>query len=132
MNNLAFLAGAAALALASAPAGAQSASIGSRPWLPPPSPDSGHRMHGFHGNFIIVERDYVPVIERVVVREVPVAPAPVAAPPPPPREPFVIGRNYRSLPGACLKLIEGGASYYRCNGDWYRQVGAQYRAVARP
>jgi hypothetical protein len=71
------------------------------------------------------------IIEReVVVREV-AAPAPPA--PPPPRKPFVIGRSYAALPGGCMKMIEGGASYYYCGGgEWYRLVGKQYRAVAQP
>jgi hypothetical protein len=44
----------------------------------------------------------------------------------------VIGASYASLPGGCMKWIEGGASYYYCGGEWYRQLGKQYRAVARP
>ena len=85
----------------------------------------------FNGGFILVEREYVPVVEREVVREVTVAEPPAAAPPPP-RKPYVIGRNYSSLPGGCMKIIEDGASYFYCSGEWYRQVGAQYLAVAMP
>jgi hypothetical protein len=45
----------------------------------------------------------------------------------------VIGASYAELPGGCMKWIEGGASYYYCGGgEWYRQLGKQYRAVARP
>ena len=54
-----------------------------------------------------------------------------------PRKPYVIGGTYASLPPqGCMKLIEDGASYYFCSGEWYRQLGAgrgaKYRAVARP
>jgi len=125
----------ALLVLAAAPAGAQHASVTSRPWLPPPPPPQG-MQGGFNGGFILVEREYVPVVEREVVREVTVAERPAAAPPPP-RKPYVIGRNYSSLPPqACMKVIEDGTSYFYCSGEWYRQVGAgsaaQYRAVAQP
>ena len=85
---------------------------------------------GFGGGVWVVERDPV-VIEREVVREVPV-PVPVeAAAPKPPPKPYVIGNSYDSLPGPCLKLIDDGVSYFYCSGDWYRQEGRQYRAVAR-
>jgi len=121
------------LLLAAAPAAAQSAPVTSRPWLPLPPPPQGQGMNGtVNGGVIFVEREYVPVVEREVVREVTVAEPPAAAPPPP-RKPYVIGRNYSSLPGPCMKIIEDGASYFYCSGEWYRQVGAgQYRAVARP
>jgi hypothetical protein len=123
----------ALLVLAAAQAGAQHAPVASRPWLPPPPPPQGQGMNGFNGGFILVEREYVPVIEREIVREYTPA-EPSAAAPPPPRKPYVIGRNYSALPPqACLKLIEDGAQYYYCSGEWYRQVGgAQFRAVARP
>lgn len=95
-------------------------------------------MNGsFNGGVIFVEREYVPVVEREVVREVTVAEPPAAAPTPP-RKPYVIGRNYSSLPGACMKIIEDGgkATYFYCSGEWYRQVGAgsaaTYQAVAQP
>lgn len=97
----------------------------------------GH--HGFHGGVFIVEREVPVIVEREVVREVTVTP-----PPTPPhqgegrkREPYVIGSTYASLPPqGCMKLIEDGASYYFCSGEWYRQLGtgrvAKYRAVAKP
>ena len=103
-------------------------------WSNPPPPRHGGGMHGRHHFFpiFIVEREPPVIIEReVVVREVPVIVEP-PAPPPPPRPAHVIGRTYASLPGACMKLIEDGASFYLCDGEWYRQVGKQYRAVARP
>jgi hypothetical protein len=35
-----------------------------------------------------------------------------------------------------MKMIEDGASYYLCSGEWYRQLGsgsaATYKAVAQP
>jgi hypothetical protein len=32
-----------------------------------------------------------------------------------------------------MKVIEDGASYYFCGGgEWYKQTGKLYRAVARP
>jgi hypothetical protein len=44
----------------------------------------------------------------------------------------VIGASYASLPGGCMKMIEEGASYYYCGGgEWYKQTGKLYRAVAR-
>jgi hypothetical protein len=95
----------------------------------PPPPHHGG-MHGFHVPFIIVEQ------ETVIEREVEPKPAPPPAPappPPPPRKPYVIGRSYASLPGGCMKMIEGGAAYFLCSGEWYRKVGSgEYRAVAKP
>ena len=92
----------------------------------------GRHHRGFFPGFIIVEREVPVVIEReVVVREV--APAAPPPPPPAPRKPFVVGQSYASLPGGCMKMIEGAASYYYCGGgEWYRPVGKQYRAIARP
>ena len=123
------------LVLATAQAGAQQAPVTSRPWLPPPPPPPQGMNGTFNGGVIFVEREYVPVVEREVVREVTVAEPPAAAAPQP-RKPYVIGRNYSSLPAACMKIIEDGAQYYYCDGEWYRQVGAgsaaQYRAVAQP
>lgn len=125
----------AALALfAAAPqAEAQQRTVGSGLRLPPPAPPPIGEFHGFPG-LIIVERE-VPVI---VERETPPPPVPLTPPAPPSgeakeaRKPYVIGMTYSSLPGGCMKMIEGGASYYWCSGEWYRQMGKQYRAVAKP
>jgi hypothetical protein len=85
---------------------------------------------GFPGYVYDYDREPTVIIEREVIREVPVI---VEAPPPrPPREPYVIGHSYASLPGGCMKLIEDGLSYYYCSGEWYRQAGKQYRAVEQP
>ena len=99
-----------------------------------PPPRHGGHHHGkpvFHVPIFVVERQAPVIIEREVVREVPVI-VEAPEPPPPPREAYVIGKTYASLPGACMKLIEAGASYYLCSGEWYRQVGRQYRAVEGP
>ena len=92
-------------------------------------PRGMHRF-GFGGGLFVIERDYVPVVvEREVVREE----APAPPPPPPARKPWVLGRLYAALPPhGCMKMIQGGASYFQCSGEWYRQVPGGYRAVARP
>lgn len=97
---------------------------------------SWERGQGFNGGLgggvWIVEREVPVIVEReVVIREVP---APAVALPPEPRKPYKLGASYASLPGGCMKMIEGGASYYWCGGaEWYRLVGgSQYRAVAKP
>jgi hypothetical protein len=99
--------------------------------LPPPPPVVGGPFLGWPGVYV-VER--VHVIEREVVKEVPAAPPP--EPPPPPRKPYVIGASYDTLPTGCMKLIENGASYYLCSGEWYRQTksdsGVSYKAVKAP
>ena len=119
-------------ALAVTPALAQQSSGFGYRTPPPPKHGGGHGgHHGFGGGIWIVEREVPVVVERVV--EVPVAVPVPAAPPPEPREPFVLGKRYASLPGGCMKLIEGGASYYYCgDGEWYRAAGKQYLAVAKP
>ncbi|MCL6698672.1 hypothetical protein LZ496_07715 [Sphingomonas sp. NSE70-1] len=94
---------------------------------PPPQPPLANGFLGWPGVYV-VER--VHVIEREVVKEVPAAPPP--EPPPPPRKPYKLGALYDRLPSPCMKMIEGGASYYHCSGEWYRQVGREYRAVAAP
>jgi hypothetical protein len=114
-------------------AGAASADPPGIIWDPPPRHDRGHG--GFAGPFWWGDNETV-VIEREVVREVPVA-APAPAAPPPPRKPYVLGASYDSLPpGGCMKLIEGTAAYYHCGGEWYREVRAgnvaMYKAVAAP
>lgn len=95
--------------------------------------ERGNGFHGGFGNVWVVEREVPVIVEREVVREVPVTAQPVA--PPSPRKPYVIGNNYASLPGGCMKMIEDGVSYYYCDGEWYRQVGGgrspTYQAVAR-
>jgi len=100
-------------------------------------PANGERMHG-HNRFVLpffwVEREGPVIIEKEVVKEVPVV---VKDPPAPkPREPYAVGKSYASLPDGCMKMIEDGASYYLCSGEWYQQVGsgsaAKYKAVAQP
>lgn len=91
----------------------------------------GHRRGFGTGGFFFYDQPYV-VHDVVVVHDQPAAEPVAAEPPSPPREPYVLGRTYASLPGSCLKMIEGGASYYYCGGDWYRQVGRQYKAVEMP
>jgi hypothetical protein len=121
----------ALLALAPSPAAAQHPTI--TPHYAPP-PNQG-RMHGFHRfpRGFFVDREYVPVYVGDDARDDTPPPAAVPPPPPPaPRKPYVIGRSYSSLPDGCLKLIQDGASYYGCSGEWYRQVGGGYQAVAQP
>jgi hypothetical protein len=92
--------------------------------------ERGHGFHGGFGNVWIVEQQVPVVVEREVVREVPVAVQPVA--PAAPRKPYVIGNSYASLPAGCMKMIEDGASYYFCGGgEWYKQTGKLYRAVEK-
>ena len=93
------------------------------------------RFHGrgfLGGGVWVVEREVPVYIEREIIREVPIEPPP----PPKPREPFVIGKSYASLPGGCMKMIEEGAAYYYCDGDWYQEFGwgrdAKYKGVAQP
>jgi hypothetical protein len=119
--------------LAAVPASAAAAAPGDMhvPIHVAPPPRHGG-MHRFRrgGLFIIEEPDVV--VEREVVLEEAAPPAP-PPPPPPPRKPYVIGRTYSSLPGGCMKLIERGASYYQCSGEWYRQVApGRYLAVRGP
>ena len=91
----------------------------------------GRHRGGFRNDVFIYEEP--DVVHDVVVVHDEAAAAPEPPPPPPaPREPYVLGRSYDSLPGGCLKMIEGGASYFHCSEGWYRQVGAQFRAVAAP
>lgn len=126
----------AALVFAAVEAGAQQRPVGGGPRITPPS-QHGAGHGGFHGGVWVVEREVPVIIEREVVREVKVVEAPVAAPVPP-RKPYVVGDSYSDLPGGCMKLIEDGASYYYCSGEWYRQMAggtgksAQYKAVAKP
>jgi hypothetical protein len=106
------------------------------PSAPPPNFRGMNGMHRFHGGgFLILEEPEV-IVEREVVREKPPEQPAPPAPPPPPRKPYVIGRTYSSLPGGCMKLIDHGTSYFRCSGEWYREVGdgrnGPYLAVAQP
>ena len=86
---------------------------------------------------IIVERQVIQTVEPETDAKQAVAPpaAPAAAAPEP-RKPYAIGSTYSSIPSGCMKLIEDGASYYHCNGEWYRSVssgnGVQYLAVRAP
>jgi len=117
----------AALILCASAADAKSPGVGSGfRHSPPPQPPLADGFFGFPGVYVV---DRVHVIEREVIREVPAAPPP--EPPPPPRKPYKVGAMYESLPGPCMKMIEDGASYYLCSGEWYRQVGSEYQAVKR-
>jgi hypothetical protein len=106
---------------------------------PTPIPSQGGARGGFHrglhhglgGGFVLFEEPEV-VHDVVVVHDVAAEPPAPPPPPPKPREPWVLGRTYGALPGGCMKMIAGGASYYQCSGDWYRKVAGGYRAVARP
>ena len=141
MKRLALACAASLLALGASEAGAQDGGLGTGParaggppgiiWDPPPRHDRGHG--GFGGAFWADDHETI-VIEREVVREVPVA-GPAPATPPPPRKPYKLGASYDSLPpGGCMKLIEGTTAYYHCGGEWYREVrtgsAALYKAVA--
>ena len=99
-------------------------------WDPPPRHDRG--FGGFAAPIWYGDHETL-VIEKEVVREVPVA-APAPAVPPPPRKPYRLGASYDSLPGPCLKLIDEGQSYFHCGGEWYREVrsgnAALYKAVS--
>ena len=118
-----------AAAALSAQADAKSPGVGSGfRHLPPPQLPVANGFLGFPGVYV-VERE-VHVIEREVVKEVPAAPP--SEPPPPPRKPYKLGASYDTLPSPCMKMIEDGTSYYLCSGEWYRQAGAQYVAIAAP
>lgn len=146
MKALHLLAMSAAMAplliLAAARADAQQPPVaGGRPFVPPPSPSQGRMggMHGMHGSRhfsrgFFIYQDYAPVYVHDDAQDDTPPPAAVPPPPPPaPRKPYVIGRSYSSLPpDGCLKLIQDGSSYYGCSGEWYRQVGVGYKAVAQP
>lgn len=133
---------AALLAFAAPSAEAQGRPVGGGPRIILPSHSNHFSREGKHGGFhgvgggvFVIEREVPVIVEKEVVREKP-AESVAAAAPEPPMKPYVLGRNYGSLPGACMKMIEGGASYYYCSGEWYRQVregrSPLYKAVARP
>jgi hypothetical protein len=109
--------------------------------FPTPVPSQGetgsvHRGHRRFDNGVFIYEQPYAVHDVVVVHdEAEAAGEPPPSPPasaPASREPYVVGHTYGSLPGGCLKMIEGGASYFHCSEGWYRQVGAQFRAVAGP
>jgi hypothetical protein len=140
MKRIHLMAMCAATAGLASVADAQSRPVGGGPRITFPSQSnlfSWERGHGFHGGFgggvWIVERE-VPVVVKV---ETPAPPPSAKSDGPPPRsgeerKPYVIGASYASLPGGCMKMIEEGASYYYCGGgEWYKQTGKLYRAVAR-
>jgi hypothetical protein len=132
---LAVGAAATAMIFAASGAEAQQRPIGGVMRNPLPAHEGGmHGRHRFFLPFYYVDQEDRVIIEREVVREVPVVVEP-KSPPPPPREPYVIGKSYSSLPSGCMKMIEDGASYYLCSGEWYRQVGSgsavKYKAVAK-
>ena len=130
VKSISLIAIGAALAVTQAHA-QQSPGFGYRTPPTPPKHGGHGGHHGFVGGIWIVEREVPGVVERVV--EVPVAVPVLAAPSPEPREPFVLGKRYASLPGGCMKLIEGQASYYYCgDGEWYRATGKQFLAVRKP
>ena len=123
----------AALTLAASAADAKPRAVGGGFRHPIPPRVADGPFVGWPGVYV-VER--VHVIEREVVKEVPVAPPPEPPPPAPPRKPYKIGALYDSLPSPCMKMIEDGASYYHCSGEWYRQSGSgsavQYVAIREP
>jgi hypothetical protein len=121
----------ALLIFAAAEADAQRPTAGGVPRIMPPVPRD--RV----GDLVIVEREVIQTVEAEKdakqAATPPAAPAPAA---PEPRKPYAIGSTYSSIPSGCMKLIEDGASYYHCNGEWYRSVssgsGVQYLAVREP
>jgi hypothetical protein len=130
-------------ALATAfPAGAQLAGT-LIPRSPPPPAQSiihgtfgggFHRHHGFGGGGFILYPETEVVHDVVVVHDQPAEPPAPPPPPPAPKEPWVMGRTYASLPPqGCMKMVEKAASYFYCGGDWYRQVGSRsYVAIKKP
>ena len=131
MKAVQLLALMAGLVAASAAGAQQHYRIGG--YSPPGRPGGG--FHGHRGFAIpwIVDDDRVVVVEREVIREVPVAPAAPPPPPAPPRKPWALGASYDSLPSGCMKMLSDGAAFYNCSGEWYRQVAAHsYKAVEGP
>lgn len=128
---LAFGAAAAAMLFAASGAEAQQRPIGGGPRNSLPADGRMHGQNRFVLPFFWVEQQDPVIIEKTVVKEVPVA---VKDPPAPPkREPYAVGKTYDTLPPqGCMKLIENGGSYYLCSGEWYQQVGGKYKAVAKP
>src|SRR5690348_17043488 len=130
---------AAALGVALTPANAQTFVTPRSPPQPPQSVIHGtfgggfHHHHGFGGGGFLLVPETEVVHDVVVVHDQAAEPPAPPPPPPAPKEPWVIGRTYASLPGGCMKMVEKAASYFYCGGDWYRQVGSsEYRAVKKP
>ena len=118
---------AALLILAASAADAQRRPMGPRN-LPLPAPAGP--LVGYP--YWVVEREVPVIVEREVIREVPV-PAEPPPPAPTPRKPYAVGASYDSLPSGCMKMIEGSQSYYWCSGgEWYRAEGKQFKAIAKP
>ena len=143
MNPIHLLAALIAAFVTAFPAVAQQQSgIALTPRSPPPPPqsvihgtfDGGfHHHRGFGGGGFILYPETEVVHDVVVVHDQPAEPPAPPPPPPAPKEPWVMGRTYASLPGGCMKMVEKAASYFYCGGDWYRQVGARsYKAVGKP
>ena len=87
----------------------------------------------------LIEQNVVQVVEQKEeanpsdTAAAPPAPAALPPPEPEPRKPYAIGNVYSTLPGSCMKLIQDGASYYLCSGEWYQLVGSgEYKAVRSP
>jgi hypothetical protein len=95
------------------------------------SRDFVRRTHGGFGTLILETEPQV-VHDVIVVHDQPAVPVSPPPAPLPPREAYVIGRSYNSLPGGCMKMVQGGVSYYHCSGDWYREIGGRYKAVHTP
>ena len=129
MNSLHLLAFPTLLAFAASGAGAQGPSLPSRS---PPRPEPAPVI--FVQTYQTIEPQYPPPQQQAPGAEAPPpADAPPAEPPPEPRKPYVIGETYDSLPAGCMKLIEKGAAYYYCGGEWYRSAGGgKYKAVKAP
>ena len=96
-------------------------------WRPIGSPPPGrpHIPRDRFGDIILIEREVIETVVPVTV-EKQVAPPAAPAPAPEPRKPYAIGSTYSSIPSGCMKLIDDGASYFHCNGEWYRSVSSGY------
>jgi hypothetical protein len=128
----------ALLALASAQAVAQQRPVGGGPRNDFPSGERSSVIGRERvSDVFLIDQQVIQVVEpkeeAKPAEAAPPAAAPAPAPPAEPRKPYAIGEMYKSLPGSCMKLIQDGASYYLCSGEWYQQVGGgQYKAVEAP